>query len=67
MNGGLPLMGAPLGLTIPRGLSQQPRQVVNNDRPVAATPGRRIAGDRRLDADVLSQGATAQREPVTVP
>eukprot|EP01044_Picomonas_judraskeda_P032710 COSAG03_NODE_12772_length_531_cov_2.282407_1_plen_39_part_01 len=39
MNGGLPLMGVPLGADHPPGgCPQQPRQVVNNDRPVTATP-----------------------------
>ena len=38
MNGGLPLMGVPLGADHPPGgCPQQPRQVVNNDRPVTAT------------------------------
>ena len=34
MNGGLPLMGVPLGADHPPGgCPQQPRQVVSNDRP----------------------------------
>ena len=38
MNGGLPLMGVPLGADHPPGgCPQQPRQVVRNDRPVTAT------------------------------
>ena len=41
MNGGLPLMGVPLGADHPPGgCPQQPRQVVRNDRPVTATPGK---------------------------
>ena len=35
MNGGMPLMGVPLGADHPPGgCPQQPRQVVRNDRPV---------------------------------
>ena len=38
INGGLPLMGVPLGADHPPGgCPQQPRQVVRNDRPVTAT------------------------------
>ena len=38
MNGGLPLMGVPLGADHPPGgCPQQPRQVVRNDRPVTAS------------------------------
>ena len=56
MNGGvgLPLMGVPLGAAHPPGgCPQLPRQVVRNDRPVTATPGK---GATKLTVEMIETG-----------
>ena len=46
-------MGVPLGADHPPGgCPQQPRQVVNNDRPVAATPGNGVVGLCSLGVEI---------------